>query len=141
DGITGASKIREEHRLLGQAFFWLSRFPIIPDSFFVGSMVGQPFHPPTMVAQWDGAKNQGEFWNSLGIPPRPYFNLIVTIAMDLKQSSLEYTVTTSIASYQQREHVGTTEVLIQIGGYVFNKSGNTTVEVPDAWVGIETIAG
>jgi uncharacterized protein DUF4255/carboxypeptidase family protein len=83
DGLTGWTKIQTEHQLLGQAFFWLSRFPTIPSTYFAGSLVGQPFPPPSMVAQWDAAKNQGEFWNALGIPPRPYFNLIVTIAMDL----------------------------------------------------------
>lgn len=138
---TQVDKIKSEHQLLGQAFFWLSRFPTIPDTYFSGSLIGQPFPPPTMVAQWDGAKNNGEFWNALGIPPRPYFTLVVTIAMDLEQLSQEYMVTNTITSYQQREHLNTAEVLIQIGGHVFNKSGNTTIEVPDAWVGIETIAG
>lgn len=98
---TENDKIKSEHQLLGQAFFWLSRFPVIPASYFSGSMIGQPFPPPTMVAQWDAAKNQGEFWNALGIAPRPYFNLIVTVAMDLEQASQEYVVTNTITSYQQ----------------------------------------
>lgn len=138
DGITGASKIQEEHRLLGQAFFWLSRFPIIPDSFFVGGMVGQPFPPPSMVAQWDAAKNQGEFWNSLGIPPRPYFNLIVTIAMDLEQLSQEYIVTNTITGYQQTSRMNTNEERYQIGGHVLDSGLNPA---PGAWVRVETASG
>jgi len=80
---TGAARVAEEHQLLSQGFLWLSRFPTIPAAYFAGSLVGQPFPPPTLVAQMDGTKNTGEFWSALGVPPRPYFNLVVTIAMDL----------------------------------------------------------
>lgn len=37
--------------------------------------------------------------------------------------------------------MNTPEVWIQIGGHVFKKPGNTRVEVPDAWVGLEAITG
>jgi hypothetical protein len=131
-------KIKDEHQLLGRAFFWLSRFPTIPSSYFSGSMVGQPFPPPTMVAQWDGAKNNGEFWNALGIPPRPYFALIVTIAMDLEQLSQEYLVTSTITSYQQTPRVNTPEERYQIGGHVRDSGMNPA---PGAWVRLETASG
>jgi hypothetical protein len=131
-------KIKDEHQLLGQAFFWLSRFPTIPPSYFSGSMVGQPFPPPTMVAQWDGAKNTGEFWNALGIPPRPYFTLIVTIAMDLEQLSHEYLVTSTITSYRQGPGVSTPEERYQIGGQVCDSGMNPA---PGAWVRLETATG
>ena len=80
---SGAVKVAEEHLLLGQAFVWLSRFGTIPDSYLQGSLVGQPFPPPTLVAQLDLKEEVGEFWSALGIPPRPAFALVVTIAMDL----------------------------------------------------------
>jgi hypothetical protein len=80
---TKAEKIVEEHRLLGQAFAWLSRFPTIPEDYLKGSLDGQPFPPPTMVAQMDGDRRSGEFWSALGIAPRPTFSLVVTIAIDL----------------------------------------------------------
>jgi hypothetical protein len=82
------TKVRDEHQLLGQALHWLSHFPTIPTVYFQGSLNNpqQPFPPPTMVAQMDGLRDAGEFWSALGIPPRPYFSLIVTIAMDLGQS-------------------------------------------------------
>lgn len=76
-------KIEEEHQLLGAAFLWLSGFPTIPVQYLTGTLADQPFPPPTLVAQMDGARNTAEFWTALGIPPRPCFNLIVTIAMDL----------------------------------------------------------
>lgn len=77
-------KVAEEHQLLGQAFLWLSRFPTIPKDYLQGSLKNPAFPlPPTMVAQMDGTRNTAEFWTALGIPPRPCFNLVVTIAMDL----------------------------------------------------------
>ena len=127
DGLTGANKIQAEHKLLGQSFFWLNRFPVIPAGYFAGSMVGQPFPPPTLVAQWDGAKNNGEFWNALGIPPRPYFTLIVTIAMDLGvQSADGPPVVTKEFHFKQLIEAGNggittgtdTEVTIEIAGVV-----------------------
>jgi len=82
EGLPAGSKISTEHMLLGQAFFWLNRFAVIPSAYLSGGMVGQPFPPPTLIAQWDGAKNNGEWWNALGISPRPYFTVVVTIALD-----------------------------------------------------------
>ena len=82
EGLPVGSKISTEHMLLGQAFFWLNRFAVIPAGYLSGGMVGQPFPPPALVAQWDGAKNNGEWWNALGISPRPYFTVVVTIALD-----------------------------------------------------------
>src|SRR2546421_4503338 len=82
---TGAAKIAEEHLLLGEAIAWLSRFPVIPNTFLQGSLAtpAQPFPPPTMVAQMDANKNAGEFWSALGSTPRPAFYLSVTISIDL----------------------------------------------------------
>jgi hypothetical protein len=80
---TGGVKVEHEHELLSLTFAWLSRFPTIPPAHFAGGMVEQPFPPPTLVAQMDGAKNTGEFWSALGIAPRPYFSLVVTIAIPL----------------------------------------------------------
>lgn len=33
------------------------------------------------------------------------------------------------------------DIWIQIGGHVFKRSGNNNVEVPNAWVRLETVAG
>ena len=80
---SGEDEIRKEHELLSSSLAWLSRFPTIPVPFLTDAMAGQPFPPPTLVAQTDGAQNSGEFWTALGIPPRSYFNLVVTIAVPL----------------------------------------------------------
>jgi hypothetical protein len=78
-----AKKVAEEHQLLALALVWLSRFATIPASFFQGSLVGQPFPPPTLVAQLNSDKNMGEFWTALGSAPRPAFYLTATLALDL----------------------------------------------------------
>jgi hypothetical protein len=80
---TAGVKVAEEHQLLGEALGWLSRFSIIPNRYLQGTLVGQPYPPPTLVAQMDGTSSLGEFWNALGIAPRPAFTLVVTIALEL----------------------------------------------------------
>jgi hypothetical protein len=78
-----ALKVAEEHRLLALALVWLSRFGTIPGSFLQGSLAGQPYPPPSLVAQTDGQITSSEFWSALGVPPRPSFTIAVTIALDL----------------------------------------------------------
>lgn len=124
-------KTRAEHELLAQALAWLGSFPTIPSRYFQGSLIDQPFPPPTLVAQMDGLKNAGEFWSALGIPPRPYFNLIVTIALDLDRQIEGSLVTTTIANYAQGRNYASREELINIGGTVYDNNGKPLV---DAWV-------
>ncbi|CUS34002.1 Pvc16 family protein [Candidatus Nitrospira nitrificans] len=136
DGATEGAKVTASHKLLGQAFNWLSRFPVIPDAYVqAGGLTGQLYAPPTMVAQMDGAKSAGEFWSALGIPPRPYFNLIVTICMDLDQSVEGSIVTTVSSRYCQMGTVAAPDELITIGGTVRDISGNP---VREAWVRLES---
>jgi len=133
---------RDGHNLLGQTLNWLSRFPTIPERFFPQpnlpidpGMPHQPFAPPTMVAQMDGAKSAGEFWHALGIPPRPYFNLIVTISMALDQS-VDDSIVTTVTSRYTPSTPASAEELMMIGGTVRDGSGNP---VADAWVRLESV--
>ena len=89
---TGEDKVKDEHQLLSNACSWLSRFPTIPTSFLAGVLAPlpgppvvprQPFPLPMQVAQINGNKNLGEFWSALGLPPKPSFTLMVTVAMPL----------------------------------------------------------
>ncbi len=109
---TGAVKVAEEHRLLSQALLWLSRFPTIPDLYLQGSLVNPPYPLPTMVAQMNGGKSVGEFWAALGQPPRPSFNVLVTVAMDLNRQIEGDLVTTKITEFAPDE------TLLSIGGRV-----------------------
>ena len=127
-------KTQTEHQLLGEAFNWLSRFPVIPlDYFAAGVRPTQEFVPPTMVAQMDGAKSAGEFWHALGIAPRPYFNLMVTLSMDLDRTVEDGIVTTITSRYRS---IGTpaVEEFVVIGGTVRDKGKKP---VRDAWVRLE----
>ena len=134
---TGEIGVRDSHNLLGQAFYWLSRFPKIPEQYLTDAgLTGQLFDAPTMVAQMDGAKSAGEFWSALGIPPRPYFNLIVTICMDLDQAVEDSIVTTMSSSYLQTGEPLSAEDLLLIGGTVRDNAGKP---VPDAWVRLEPL--
>lgn len=84
NNLAGPARVAGEHSLLGQTLVWLSRFPTVPAAFFVGgTLADPPFPPPTLVAQAKSDNNAGEFWSALGIPPRPAFQLTVTIALDL----------------------------------------------------------
>ncbi len=126
-----------EHMLLGKTLAWLSSFPTIPETYFTGGLIGQIYAPPTMVAQLDGGRNMGEFWSALGIPPRPYFNLVVTITMDLNSNiARSAAVTTLTTGYQQGNVIASAEERVLIGGTVRDKKGNA---VADVWVRIEPL--
>jgi hypothetical protein len=131
---SGEDKITAEHQLLGQAFNWLSRFPEIPQKYLLaGALAGQVFAPPTLVAQMDPVKNAGEFWVALGIPPRPFFNLVVTITMDLDRALEEFIVTSALSTYRMPDPASA-EQRILIGGTVRDSTGRA---VRDAWVRLE----
>lgn len=134
---TGALRVVEEHRLLSQALVWLSRFATIPARYFQGELVGQPYPPPTMVAQMDGGRALGEFWTALGIPPRPAFNLNVTLALRLGLEVSGPVVTTTITELGVGD-APELERQLQIGGRVLDSTGQGVagafVELPTAGV-------
>ncbi len=136
DAAHAHDKTKDSHKLLGQAFNWLSRFPVIPDKFLQAvNFNDQIYSPPTMVAQMDGAKSAGEFWSALGTPPRPYFNIVVTICMDLEQQIEDHVVTTVSSTYSAGSGQNNDERLV-IGGTVRNNSGDSLANV---WVRIEEL--
>ena len=84
-GAPAATRVAAEHKLLGQALSWLSRFGALPDRYLQGGL-GAPdrlYPPPTLVAQSDPNQNAGDFWVAMGIPPRPAFGLTVTVELSL----------------------------------------------------------
>lgn len=113
----GASKVAEEHRLLGQALGWLGGFDPIPEKYWRGSLVGQPYPPPTLAAQLEGGKSLGEFWSALGIAPRPAFTLQVTVALAL---AVEHPLGPEVISQETRLGVidGVEESTFLIAGTV-----------------------
>lgn len=77
-------KAAEEHRLLGLALQWLSRFPVLDDRFLRGALrtPPQPYPLTTLVAQTQEGRSNAEFWSALGVPPRPAFSLTVTLTVE-----------------------------------------------------------
>jgi Pvc16 N-terminal domain/Carboxypeptidase regulatory-like domain len=132
-------KVAEEHRLLSQALLYLRRRPTIPAKFLANtSLASQPLPLPTMVAEVDPTKNLGEFWSALGTAPRPLFQLVVTLAMDLEVQVPEgpAVVMKEIRIKPMPEN-GVKEPLavwFQIGGTVSNS--NTLEAIPNALVNL-----
>jgi hypothetical protein len=141
---TGVTKVEEEHRLLGQAFAWLSAFPTIPDDSLADELANQPYPPPTMIAQLDGAQRGAEFWTALGIAPRPSFSLVVTIALEIPvlQPVEAPQVTTISTTYDVG--ASASEKLHRIGGWVIDSEGKgvegAVVEVLEVGMRIVTDA-
>jgi hypothetical protein len=91
-------KAEEEHRLLGQALLWLSRFPVIDQSYLQGGLLTPPqlYALPAMAAQLKESQSMGQFWTALGIAPRPAFSLNVTIALQPFTTTDQYPQVQSI---------------------------------------------
>jgi hypothetical protein len=125
---TGAQKIADEHQMLGHALAWLNRFGTIPDHYLQGALIGQPFPPPTMVAQMDGSQYSHEFWSALGIAPRLSFTLMVTIAMEL---DAEYPLGPEVVTRELRLGVrdgsGVLERTFGIAGLVRDADSNALI--------------
>ncbi len=117
--LTGPDKVVEEHRLLGQALKWLSRFGTVPEGFLQGELLEQVFAPITLAARMDGKPNVGEFWSALGTAPRPAFTLLATIAMELDIEVPEGPpVVTKEIRLEIKERPGTRETDYEIAGTV-----------------------
>jgi hypothetical protein len=134
-GTTGAARIAAEHRLLGQALTWLSRFPTIPQQYLQGGLTSpRRIYPlPTMVANVDPNQHAGDFWNALGIPPRPAFYLTVTVELPFALGTEGPMVTTTLVDYLQDRVAATREERISLGGVVRDPAG---APVAEAWVAL-----
>ena len=123
--------------MLSKALIKLSRFPTIPPVYLTGTLAGQPFPIQMWVAQEDDTKSLGEFWSSLGMPPRSSFHLMATIAMDLAIAEVEGPpVTTSeIVLDNDLDVAMPGEPIFTIGGVV--RDGGTALPVAEATVTVK----
>jgi hypothetical protein len=133
---TGPARIAAEHRLLGQAITWLSRFPTIPQQYLRGGLTSpRRIYPlQTTVALLDPNQHAGDFWNALGIPPRAAFYLTVTVELPLALGTEGPLVTTTLVDYLQAGVAATREERINFGGVVRDLAG---APVAEAWVALE----
>jgi hypothetical protein len=130
--LEGDQAVAEEHELLGLALAWLARFPSIPAQHLPPELKGQPYPPPALVAQLEAGRQSNEFWSALGIPPRPSFSLVVTMALDLA-TPLE--VGPPVIEVVNRYAInGVTVEVIHFGGRVLGAGGRplagATVALP-----------
>ena len=123
-GPLGEARVAAEHRLLGQALTWLSRFPTIPDRYLQG-LLGSPeriYPPPAMAAQLDPNQHAGDFWVAMGIAPRPAFYLTVTVELELAPG--QALGTPVITRFTEFEVDGAFDrPWVQIGGRVVDQAG------------------
>jgi hypothetical protein len=137
-GQPGATRIAAEHKLLGQALTWLSRFPTIPDRYLQGLLgsADRIYPPPAMAAQLDPNQHAGDFWVAMGIAPRPAFYLTVTVELELDGEVSGPLVTTHVTEFiaggvRDRAWIG-------IGGRVVQQPAGPGI--PDAVVDIVDLA-
>jgi hypothetical protein len=126
---TAGLKAQEEHRLLGQALTWLSRFPVIDERFLQGELKNppQPYPLATAVAQMKEGQGMGQFWSALGVSPRPAFTLTVTIAVQPSDQVDQFPVAERVVV----EHVSLADP--RLSGRVIN---HTLAPVPGAKVSV-----
>ncbi|MBT1090311.1 Pvc16 family protein [Streptomyces sp. Tu102] len=134
-GIGGA-RVAAEHRLLGQALGWMSRFPRIPEPYLQGALADpqRVYPPPTMIAQLDPNQHAGDFWAAMGIAPRPAFYLTVTVELPVAFPVEGPLVTAAVVDYQQGWDTGTRETFVDFGGTVRDRAGSP---VAGAWIRLD----
>ncbi|WP_405864094.1 Pvc16 family protein [Streptomyces sp. NBC_00005] len=137
-GGVGAARVAAEHRLLGQALGWVSRFPRIPETYLQGALLSarRVYPLPTMIAQLDPNQHAGDFWAAMGIAPRPAFYLTVTTELPVGFPVEGPLVTAAVVNYQQDAEAGTRETLVDFGGTVRTAVGDP---VAGAWVRLDPI--
>ena len=130
--VGGTDLPLQEHKLLTQVLCVLSRYPILPQSFLQGKLVGQDPPLPMVTLHPDALKNLAEFWSSLGSKLKPSLTVTITISVPVYADLTDYMVTTHNTGYAPGFGL-TPETLIQFGGRVM---GGALDPVPGALVQI-----
>ena len=93
----------DEHHLLSRILEILFKHPSIPSYVFQGglSTIDPPPEIPATVAQSDGFKDQGQgqFWNAVDQFWKPSIQYVVTIPLDLHETTTSTMVSTKIVEY------------------------------------------
>ena len=117
--VGGADLALQEHRLLTQVLVVLSHYPIIPNVFLVGSMIGQDPLLPMVALHPDALKNLAEFWSSLGSKLKASLTVTVTISVPIFSDIDGFAVTTENLGLTQGSPPAT-DTLLEAGGVVTN---------------------
>lgn len=146
-GSSGDEQFLQEHRLLGQVFQVLSRYPTIPPEFLQGSLVGQEPPLPLMTSHIDTLKSIGEFWTALGNRLRPSISVTATLSMQpfAPQAPVPLVSTVDIQMESQRSPVNPREFFAgYMGGVLTGADGraisNATVRLVELGLVTQTSA-
>jgi Pvc16 N-terminal domain/Carboxypeptidase regulatory-like domain len=107
-----------EHRLLTQVLQVLSRFPLIPDSFLQGSLIGQEPPVQLQIARPDDMRNPSEFWAAVGNRLRPSIVAAATITLPVFPEETYPMVITQENALQQIGLPATRVEMYRIGGHL-----------------------
>jgi hypothetical protein len=139
----------EEHRLLYNTVGALMRNdPLRARKIFHGAFplgfpaVLEDLELPTTILPVDGFAKFAEFWGTMQgnvHPWRPAAYLILTLPVLLETELPESLVTTRIAKVWKQG--APPDILIEIGGHVFDATVAPETPVADAWVRLEDAAG
>jgi hypothetical protein len=124
--VGGPDLSLQEHRLLGQALFVLSRHPTIPAKYLKGALVGQEPPLPLVATQADGLKNPAEFWSALGNRLRPSLAVTATIAFEPVEPEPAHEVIESELRLGMRAATGETTLVEGTVQDVFRVAGRVT---------------
>jgi len=80
--VSGQDLPLQEHRLLSQTLYVLTKYPTIPERFLQGSLMGQKPPLAMIIAHAENFKNPAEFWTAIGNKMRPSITLTVTISLE-----------------------------------------------------------
>jgi hypothetical protein len=115
--VGGVDLPLQEQRLLSQVLVVLSHYPLIPDSFLQGTLLGQAPPLPMVALHPDALKNLAEFWSSLGSKIKPSLTVTATISVPVFSDVPDFIVTTENIGVAPGQRAPA-ETLLEIGGKV-----------------------
>lgn len=134
--VGGLDLALQEHRLLTQVLRVLSRYPMIPESFLQGSLIGQDPPLPMVALHPDALKNLAEFWSSLGSKMKASLTVTATISVPVFADVPDFIVTTQKSSFFPGAATPPDNML-RIGGQVLDTThGGVSGALVDAGVGL-----
>lgn len=75
---------QDEHRLLGEAMIALLRDRELPRELLCGALAASEYTVRLSALRATSQRSLPEFWQALGGRPKPSFNLIITLAIDVR---------------------------------------------------------
>ena len=132
----GTAPAQDEHLLLADVLRVLLRYPELPASALVGTLVGQRPPLPAVVIQPDSSKIVDDFWAAIGGQLRPSIDYRVSLSLDYQRAVTGPIVTTQISNFSSIDISGPSDERIQIGGRITD-STLAANPITNAWVRLD----